>query len=124
MSDAGLAEVMEQHPQLNSFGLGVFDPSGKPGRVRDAELAKGRAELAEREARVYEIVAWLRDNLRPIQTPRWDSYGLKHLVEDQLGYITNGELIAAALIVGYSYRYRTPNVEFGISARDIRRFKS
>lgn len=122
MSDASLAEVMEQHPQLNIFGLGV-DPSAKPGRVRDAEVAKERAELAEREARVYEIVAWLRDNLRPIQTPRWGSYGLKHLVEDQLGYITSGELIAAAFIVGYSYRYRTPNVEFGISARDIRRFK-
>ncbi|MDN5763692.1 MAG: hypothetical protein L0H41_15425 [Microlunatus sp.] len=122
MSDLTLAEVMEQHPELTSFGIGVFDQRRKPRGVREAEMAQERTDLIEGEANVHKIVAWLRDNdLKPIQTPSRNSYALKHLVEKRIGYVTNGEFIAAALIVGYPYRYRTPNVLFGISARDLRR---
>ena len=36
---------------------------------------------------------------------RQSSYGLKHKVERKLGrYISNGELIAAMLLCGYSYK--------------------
>lgn len=35
---------------------------------------------------------------------RQSSYGLKHKVEKQLGrYVSNGELIAAMILCGYSY---------------------
>ncbi|MCA0252640.1 MAG: hypothetical protein LCH76_10200 [Actinobacteria bacterium] len=122
MRDLTLAEVMEEHPQLTSFGIGVFDQRHKTPDVRAAEMALERADLIEGEANVHKIVRWLRDNdLRPIQTPHANSYALKHTVERQIGYVTNGEFIAAAFIVGYPYRYRAPNVLFGISARDLRR---
>lgn len=122
MRDLTLAEVMEEHPELTSFGIGVFDQRRKTPDVRAAEMAQERADLIEGEANVHKIVRWLRDNdLRPIQTPNANSYALKHTVERQIGYVTNGEFIAAAFIVGYPYRYRTPNVLFGISARDLRR---
>ncbi len=125
MSDISLAEVMELHPQLTTNGVGFVGSRGEPNDVRGAKPAEWRADLAEREAKVYEVVAWLRENLNPIQTPSQSSYQLKYLVEKtHVGYISNGEFIAAALIVGYPYRYDPPNVTFGVSALDIRRLNS
>ncbi len=72
-----------------------------------------------------EIVAWLHDNITPIKTPTFSSYGLKHVLERSLGgwYVTNGEFIAAALIAGYPYKHDAPNPLFGMSARDIKRLE-
>jgi hypothetical protein len=64
-----LAEVMRQHPNLNSFGIGVFDASRRTPDQRRTELAAAREELVKREATVLEIGAWLRDNITPIKTP-------------------------------------------------------
>jgi hypothetical protein len=121
-----LTEVMRQHPKLNSFGLGVFDESRKTPDQRRTELAAAREELVEREPTVLEIGAWLRENIRPIKTPSVGSYGMKHLVERAIGkYVTNGEFIAAALISGYSFKYRGgPNMQFGMSLRDVKRLNS
>jgi hypothetical protein len=120
-----LAEVMERHPQLNSFGIGTFDPRSKTREQRQAELVDGRTRLAGREAAVLEIAAWLRENIAPIKTPTVGSYGMKHVVERAIGkYVTNGEFIAAALIAGYAFKYTDgPNPLFGMSARDVNRFE-
>jgi len=118
-----LAEVMERHPQLNSFGIGVYGPRSKTPEQRQAELAAGRTALAGREATVLEIAAWLRENVAPIKTPTVGSYGMKHVVKRAIGkYVTNGEFIAAALIAGYAVKYTGgPNAVFGMSARDVKR---
>ncbi|WP_326682876.1 hypothetical protein [Streptomyces sp. NBC_01237] len=118
---AALAEVMEQHPRLNSFGIGVFNPRRKTAEQRRTDLAAGREKLAGAVAVVAETAAWLRENIRPIKTPTVSSYTVKHVMERTTGnYVTNGELIAAALIVGYTFRYEEPNVLFGMSARDLK----
>lgn len=71
---------------------------------------------------MLDAADWLRANINPIKTPRLGSYGLKHMLERATDdYISNGEFIAAALIVGYPHRYRQPNVLFGMSARDVKR---
>jgi hypothetical protein len=121
-----LAEVMRQHPNLNSFGIGVFDASRRTPDQRRTELAAAREELVKREATVLEIGAWLHDNITPIKTRSVGSYGMKHLVERAIGkYVTNGEFIAAALISGYSFKHRHgPNMQFGMSLRDVKRINS
>jgi hypothetical protein len=121
-----LAEVMRQHPLLNAFGIGVFGPRSKTPEQRRTELATFREQLASSEAVVAEIAAWLRVNIAPIKTPTVGSYGMKHLVERAISkYVTNGEFIAAALIAGYTFKYTDgPNVEFGMSARDVKRIRS
>ncbi|RSN48287.1 hypothetical protein [Actinomadura sp. WAC 06369] len=120
-----LAEVMQQHPQLNYFGIGVFEPLRKTAEQRRTELAAGREELAGSEAVVMETAAWLRENITPIKTPTVGSYGMKHVMEHATGvYVTNGEFIAAALIAGYTFKYTVPNVLFGMSARDVKRMNS
>jgi hypothetical protein len=121
-----LADVMQQHPQLNSFGIGVYEPRRKTPERRRAELADGRVALAGQEAKVLEIATWLRGNVTPIKTPTVGSYGMKHVVERANNkYVTNGELIAAALIAGYRFKYTAgPNMLFGMSTRDVKRIDS
>ncbi|WP_329254890.1 hypothetical protein OG223_29230 [Streptomyces sp. NBC_01478] len=119
---AALAEVMQQHPWLNSFGIGVFDPLRKTAEQRRTDLAAGREELAGSGATVMETAAWLRENITPIKTPTASSYSVKHVMERATGrYVTNGEFIAAALVAGYTFKYVQPNVLFGMSARDLKR---
>lgn len=117
---------MDQHPRLNTFGIGVYDPLRKTRGQREAELASGRMELAEREAAVLEIAAWLWENIAPIKTPTFGSYSMKHVVERAIGtYVTNGELIAAALVAGYPVKYVPgPNPLLGMSTRDVRRIET
>ncbi|ACZ83786.1 hypothetical protein [Streptosporangium roseum] len=117
-----MAEMMQQHPLLNSFGIGVFDWRRKTIEQRQAELAAGRERLANAEATVLETAVWLRENIRPIKAPTVGSYGMKHVMEHATGkYVANGEFIAAALIAGYTFKYVQPNVLFGMSARDVQR---
>lgn len=117
-----LADVMEQHPQLNNFGIGAFDAHRKTPEQRDAEIAAGRDVLLGKEHIVKQLVEWLEENVSSIQTPTQDSYSVKGLIERSRGeYITNGDLIAAALIVGYPYKYAVPNVLFGMSQSDLDR---
>lgn len=123
-----LAEVMQQHPQLTSEGIGIgaFGHRGKTPEQRWAELAAGRERLVSSEDDVAEVAAWLRRNISPIKTPGYSSYSLKHLVEDDLGrYVSNGEAIAAALVVGYPFRHvEGPNVLLGMSRRDVKRLRT
>ncbi|MCN9244517.1 hypothetical protein NGF19_27670 [Streptomyces sp. RY43-2] len=117
-----LDEVMQQHPQLTSFGIGVFDPRRKTAEQRRTELAAGREELVGRVAMVMETAAWLRESITPIKTPTVSSYTVKHVMERVTGrYVTNGECIAAALLTGYTFKYAQPNVLFGMSTRDLKR---
>lgn len=118
-----LAQVMEEHPQLSYFGIGVYDPSSKTPDQRRNELADECAKLVAREAAVVEIATWLRENVTPIKTPTVGSYHMKHVAEEAMGeYVSNGELIAAALIAGYAVKYTDgPNPLFGMSARDLKR---
>jgi hypothetical protein len=117
-----LAEVMEQHPLLCSFGIDVFAPRRKTPEQRRAALVTERENLAGREAVVRETAAWLREHITPIKTPTVSSYGMKHVMQQATGtYVTNGEFIAAALIAGYPFKYAQPNVLFGMSARDVKR---
>ncbi|WP_418960190.1 hypothetical protein [Streptomyces tritici] len=115
-----LAEVMEEHPKLGAFGIGVFDSPRLPAPQRRAELAVERERLRRHEDLVVETALWLRDHITPIKTPTAGSYGVKHTIERATGvYLPNGVLIAAAFIVGYPFRYDQPNVLFGMSRRDL-----
>ena len=70
----------------------------------------------------YAARRWLLANIAPIKTPTLDSYRMKHVVERAIGeYVTNGDLIAAALMAGYPmsrpHGPNEPNAEFGTSKR-------
>ncbi|HEY9373078.1 hypothetical protein [Streptomyces sp.] len=124
LSWPALAKVMEQHEKLNDFGIGVFNPLRMTAEQRRAELAADREKLLRSEDLVTKTGLWLRDNITPIKTPTAGSYTVKHVMEQATGaYATNGVFIAAALIVGYTFRYDPPNVRFGMSERDLNRLR-
>ena len=119
-----LAEVTQDHPLLTYFGIGTFNASRKTFEQRRADIAAGRDELAAHEEGVCEVAAWLSSNVTSITAPGTGSYSLKHLVEKGFGrYVSNGEAIAAALMVGYPHRYDPPNVLFAMSRRDLKRLQ-
>lgn len=126
MTDAHnqLESVMRQHADLTYFGIGIFDECRKPPEQRRIEHAAQREKLRQSADRVHATVEWLRSNIEPVQAinQRRTSYGLKHVAEKQIGYITNGVFIAAALIVGYRHEARpgSPNVSFGMGERSIK----
>ena len=113
-----LDEVMEREPMLNDFGFG-----GRFGLAD--ELERLREQLRRHEPLIIEVRDWLLENVQPTKRPTQGSYGLKHLVEEAIGeYVSNGELIAAALMAGYPMRYRSgPNATFAMSRRDLNRLQ-
>jgi len=69
------------------------------------------------------VCRWLQSKTK-IKTinGKWSSYGLKHLAEDEIGYVTNGAFIRAAIHSGFAYRLSpsNPNVEFNISEKSLK----
>ena len=69
---------------------------------------------------VARVQAWLSVMIEPTKTispTLASSYGLKHQCESDVGYVTNGSFIAAALLAGFPHVLRSgsPNVWFGMS---------
>jgi hypothetical protein len=116
-----LEQVMTREPTLTRFGFGVYDDMSKADRP--AALENGRQELRESAERVKEIGEWIGLHLKPTQrlNPYRSSYGLKHIVENDIDYVANGEFIAAMLMRGYRYsKERGPNAWFNVSEKCVK----
>ncbi|GLQ93375.1 hypothetical protein [Dyella acidisoli] len=108
-------EVLKKTPDLSANGI-------RTSRVTDAEFAEWRSDL---ENNFHSQVAAALRFLEGVQTSKAmarmrNSYGLKHTAEShQFGYICNGAMIAALLMVGVPIR-RIPmscSVQFAIERR-------
>ncbi|WP_197519574.1 hypothetical protein [Pseudonocardia sp. HH130630-07] len=104
----------------------MYDARNKTAAEYDAELHRMREELRRGRAEVEAVHDWLLTNLAPIKTPTQSSYALKHVVEQAIGrYVSNGQLIAAALMAGYpTSRPAGPNVLVAVSRRDLDRVRA
>ncbi|OLF04855.1 hypothetical protein [Actinophytocola xanthii] len=121
-------DVLDREPHLSTNGFGLAPRmTGKETLAERQEQFRDHRDQLERAAdRVIEVHQWLRENIRPIKTPGQGSYGMKHVVENALGqYVSNGELIAAALMAGYPMgKVHGPNTDFGMSKRDVDRARA
>ena len=76
-----------------------------------------------RKLQFVRTCEWL-ENINKIKTinTKHTSYGLKHIAEKHIGYITNGVFIAAAIYCGFDFkvRARNPNVMFNMSEKSIK----
>lgn len=114
--------LLDAHPRLTDHGFGAYELTGMTQSDRDTQFALGRARLRIKRSHVIEVAAWLRSNIGATRTAtRHSSYYLKHVAERALGrYVSNGELITAALLGGYPMRELDgPNVLLGVRARDV-----
>ncbi len=119
-----LAITMEKEPLLNDFGIGIYDAHKRlPKEQRDAIFTRDRKVLRGSANAVAKTIVWLQARVAPIKTinNNQSSYRYKHLAEKDIGYITNGVFIAAAIIAGYPYKISEgPNVMFGMSEVSIK----
>lgn len=118
-----LAITMRKEPLLTDFGIGTY--AGQKNLSREEQEAKfrhNRMVLRESVDRVEATISWLQEHVSPIKTINENrtSYGYKHLADRDIGYITNGVFIAAAIIAGYPYKTRAPNVCFGMSKGSLK----
>jgi hypothetical protein len=120
-SERELVILMDREPTLNMFGFGLGD-FAKTREEREKNMIEWRSELRA-GGRVEQLRTWIVDNIDSRKTiNQWaGSYGLKHLAEEEIGYVANGEFIAAAILEGYPYRRDGygPNATFGMSERSI-----
>lgn len=117
--------ILEREPSLNRAGFGVHHGRKVSAEQRARDLDAGRRELIAQADTVRRVHDWLVVNVTAIKSPTAGSYGMKHVVEAALGeYVSNGELIGAALMAGYPMRYDGgPNASFGMSRRDVQRLR-
>lgn len=117
-------DVMERHPDLGIYGIGVFRVGPMTREQYVEALAKDREALYAEADTVARAAAWLEANVGLIRTPSAGSYAAKHMMEHAKGgfYVTNGVFIAAALTLGATIRYvdGSPNPLLGLSLRDLR----
>lgn len=120
--EALLKQVLDTYPDLQDFGFGAFDSIRKTTPQIAQEIADGRRVMLEsRSLRQFDAASrWLAQfkKLKHVN-PRGTSYGLKHVAEHSIDYVTNGIFIAAAISVGFTVKRVTPdspNAWFNISS--------
>lgn len=112
--------VLEREPQLSDNGFKQLDRA-RPRAEQDAEFLKWRESIREPRSLAQFMAArdWLSQFRKTkALNRRGSSYGLKHWAEDDIGYITNGVFIAAAIAEGFTVRRTdpgSPNAWFNIS---------
>ncbi|AVI65855.1 hypothetical protein CKQ84_08140 [Shewanella sp. WE21] len=121
MSREAIQAVINQVPELTDFGISIYTN----GRVLDktqkkAEFDKSQSSLLGSSESFEKTVSWLKqiEEIKSFNLRR-SSYGIKHLAERDIGYITNGVFIAAAIHSGFKYKinYDSPNVQFNMSEK-------
>lgn len=112
--------VMEQYPLLNNGGATMLYEGGKTWAERRALQAEWRADLLRPDTvrGIKKACDWIQE--KTVKRKGYDgsgSYGWKHVVERDTGYITNGQFIVAALLCGYKMERDEYNPRFNIQLR-------
>lgn len=123
MTRDDIKRIMDKVPNLNDFGIGVYNERKKKPDAREKELAEGKTQLLDSVEACNKVCKWLSAvaKIKTINDNR-SSYGLKHIAEVDIGYVTNGVFITAAIYCGYPYRVESgdPNVPFGMSEKSVK----
>jgi hypothetical protein len=124
---ADMERVLAQEPMLNDFGFGAFGWRSLTPEERAAAMAKDRERIREPGSLAQFLAArrWLAGfaKLKSLNQ-RGSSYGLKHHAAHDIGYVTNGVFIAAAIAEGFRVqriRFDGPNAWFNIASAAWRR---
>lgn len=123
MTRNDIAAVIKKVPDLTSFGIGLYEKGrGLNAEQKSAKLKEGQDELLGMSKECTAICEWLSDKAK-IKTinKRHTSYGLKHMAEKEIGYITNGAFICAAVFCGFDFKASGPNAHFNISEKSLKK---
>ena len=100
-----IKSLLDKYPLLNSSGWArpiFYADRSRPLR----EVLADREKMPEQHAESFLLACdWIRRNMSPSSEVcnRMSSYGLKHIAEEEIGYVRNGTFIAAALHCGLDF---------------------
>ncbi len=106
--------VMAKFDKLTDYGLGIS---------KSQSFEEERKKLAKNTDEFSKAVDWLsKQNKIKNINDRHTSYWLKHIAQHEIGYVSNGTFIAAAIYCGFEIKVsdRSPNVKFNISEKSIK----
>ena len=119
-AETDMRAVLAAPPSLNHYGFGLFDRKGKTTQQIEEELAEKRSAMLDAESleRFEKARGWLRrfEKQKRIHH-RGTSYGLKHVAAREIGYVTNGVFIAAAIAENFTISQSGPNAIMNISPK-------
>ena len=119
-----IQQAIDKLPELHFYGVGYYQNEKNLTLSEHKELQQ---QLLDSTEEFEKACLWL-EKINKIKTinKQHSSYGLKHLAEDEIGYISNGTFIAAAINCGFNYKASetSPNVSFNMSEKDIKSLSS
>src|SRR5262249_23851326 len=104
-------------PGLSAYGIGFPRHDDLKPHEHEKWFRREQAELLNDVDGCSRAEAWLRDKpKRKYVNWRHSSYGLRRIAEKEIGYVSHGAFIAAAIHCGFPYQIlpHSPNPSFGI----------
>ncbi len=122
MTRDDIKKIMDKNQELNDFGFGYyFEVKRMPSDEMNKWFEKNRQRLLDKDKECTSICEWLL-NIQKRKTidKSVTSYSLKHIAEKEIGYITNGAFICAAIHMGFNFKIISPNAYFNMSWKSIK----
>lgn len=123
--EEAINRVVAQFPDLTDFGFGVWNEHRLSREERIAKFAEDRARMFHPRSleQFVRACAWLQplERTQHVNPRAGSSYGMKHVAEHDIGYITNGMFIAAAVACGLQIKRieDSPNAWFNLRSHQI-----
>ena len=97
--------LLKQYPLLNSSGWASSFYYRTPENSLKEIIAERDAMPVDHAEPFLRACKWIRSSMVPSDKlcEEISSYGLKHLAEEEIGYIRNGTFIAAAIHCGFEF---------------------
>lgn len=121
MSKEDIQKAINRLPQLTYNGV-TYNRKMLSRQEFEKKFSEDRERLLNSTQTFLDTCKWLSD-VKRIKTinRKHTSYGLKHIVEKDIGYVSNGVFIAAAIHCGFDFKHDdTPNVMFNMSEKSIK----
>ncbi|HUK09487.1 MAG TPA: hypothetical protein VLX09_16560 [Stellaceae bacterium] len=117
-----IEHAVELFPTLTSHGFGLVRIGQWKVDYGNEEFLQARADLYASKDQFRAAYGWLRRQPRTknVSPDAVTSYGIKHVAEPEIGYVTNGVFIAAAIACGFKVQPCSPgnvNAVFNMSSK-------
>ena len=117
-----IKKIVDENPEITDFGFSSLEDGKKLSKMeRQRLITQERTRLYNSILSIEKIYYWICNNLVVQSTinKNISSYNLKQKAELDVGYISNGAFIVAALYSGLKYRRVGPNAYFNIKSSYI-----
>jgi hypothetical protein len=125
MNKNPIEDMINLIPELTDFGIGIY-PNHQGDMQNEDIFRESQLQLLGSFKDFDKAVNWLKkvEKISNFNTKR-SSNNLKLLAERDIGYISNGIFIAAAIHSGFRFKLEpeSPNVQFNMSERSLKKLE-